>query len=405
MENSFTANAQEMTRNSIDEALRLKSNIIDIGHFVLAMLRNKSCTATQIISLYVDDLSDLKDEIEEELKKQNVSTVAVDNGTPPLSQEATRVLKFSYFESMQMKSKIIGTQHILSAIMKVDESPITKILHSYGLTIEKVHNFTSSEQNNIIPEIKDDIEILLPASKIFHKTKEKEDIDNPYLENVGKDLSKAAETGELDPIVGRDDVLERVAQILSRRKKNNPILVGEAGVGKSAIAEGLALKIASKEVPYTLLDKRIFTLDLASVVAGTKYRGQVEERLKGLINELEKNRNLILFIDEIHTMIGAGNAEGGLDASNIFKPALARGEIQCIGATTNAEYRKHFETDVALERRFQKVYIEPTSISETIHILNNIKGKYEQYHKVKYSDKAIEACVKLSDRYITEKFL
>lgn len=417
MESNFTENAQEVTRNSIDEALRLKSNIIDIGHFVLAMLRNKSCTATQIISVYVEDLSNLKDSIETEIKRQVFTSAVANTGNPPLSQDATRVLKLSYLESLAMRQNYIGTQHLLAAIMRIENSPIKNILELNGLTIERVRNFSSPKYPNKypIPEIKADIEIVLPqetevaSSSLKPKQKkdaqEEEESVNPYLENFGRDLSKAAEMGKLDPIVGREDVLERVAQILSRRKKNNPILVGEAGVGKSAIAEGLALKIARKDVPYTLMNKRIFTLDLAAVVAGTKYRGQFEERLKGLISELEKNRNLILFIDEIHTMIGAGNAEGSLDASNIFKPALARGEIQCIGATTNAEYRKHFETDTALERRFQKVYIEPTSIEETIHILNNIKSKYEEYHKVKYSDKAIDACVKLSERYISDKYL
>jgi ATP-dependent Clp protease ATP-binding subunit ClpC len=412
MESNFTENAQEVTRNSIDEALRLKSNIIDIGHFVLAMLRNKSCTATQIISVYVDDLSELKDEIEAEIKRQVFTSAVANTGNPPLSQDATRILKLSYLESLEMKTKIIGTQHLLAAIMRVEESPITKILENNGLSIEKVRKYSNPNYN--MSELKADIEIVIPQEPIIaspsksHTKKaeqEEEESNNPYLENFGRDLSKVAEMGLLDPIVGREDVLERVSQILSRRKKNNPILIGEAGVGKSAIAEGLALKIAKKDVPYTLMNKRIFTLDLASVVAGTKYRGQFEERLKGLIAELEKNKNLILFIDEIHTMIGAGNAEGSLDASNIFKPALARGEIQCIGATTNAEYRKHFEADAALERRFQKVYIEPTTVEETINILNNIKNKYEEYHKVKYSDKAVEACVKLSDRYITEKFL
>ena len=424
MGNNFTDNAKEVITNATNEAMRLQSSVIDTGHFILGMLRIKSCTASQILSSFIDNLSDFKDKVENIIKSSSYQATAVPNtGSTPLSTNATRVLQLAFLESVKKNFVKIGTDNILAGIMSLDDgNSVKELLKSYGLTHNDITNFNDANDK---PRFDTSIEIYmkgdapeellesLSAPMKFIKGEKKrknkniseEDNSIRYLSQFGKDLSLAAEKGQLDPVVGREDVIERVAQILSRRKKNNPILVGEAGVGKSAIAEGIALHIAKKKVPYTLSNKRIFTLDLASVVAGTKYRGQFEERLKGLIAELQKNPNLILFIDEIHTMIGAGNAEGGLDASNIFKPALARGEIQCIGATTNAEYRKYFESDSALERRFQKVLIEPTSIEQTIEILHNIKPYYEKFHKVKYSDEAVEACVRLTDRYVSDRYL
>lgn len=427
--NNFTDNAKNVITNATNEATRLKSPVIDTGHLILGILRIKSCLANRIIGKYVDDLSAFKDKIEEIIKNTATKADTVPNsGITPLSSTAARVLQLAFLEALAKHSPKTGTKHILAGILRLEQgNSIRDFLIENNINLDNVRNFDdrSSNHSRTLPTIEifmqgDDAELLdklsnlditnigpiPPARKKADKESEEDtEVSNRYLDNFGKDLSAAAERGELDPIVGRGDIIERVAQILSRRKKNNPILVGEAGVGKSAIAEGLAIRIAEKKVPYTLQNKRIFTLDLASVVAGTKYRGQFEERLKGLISELQRNPNLILFIDEIHTMIGAGNAEGGLDASNIFKPALARGEIQCIGATTNNEYRKYFESDAALERRFQKVQIEPTSIEETIEILNNIKSCYEKYHKVKYTNEAIEACVRLSDRYINDRFL
>jgi len=428
MNNNFTENAKNVITNATNEATRLKSPVIDTGHLILGILRIKSCRANRIIGKYVDDLSSFKDRIEEIIKNTTTNADVVPNsGVTPLSSTAARVLQLAFLEALSKHSPKTNTGHILAGILRLEQgNSIRDFLIDNNINLENVRNFDDRSKNSrplptieifmqgedtdIFDKLSNlDISAMNPTSSSHRKTdkdtEEDEDSANRYLDNFGKDLSLAAERGELDPIIGREDIIERVAQILSRRKKNNPILVGEAGVGKSAIAEGLAIRIAQKNVPYTLQNKRIFTLDLASVVAGTKYRGQFEERLKGLISELQRNPNLILFIDEIHTMIGAGNAEGGLDASNIFKPALARGEIQCIGATTNSEYRKYFESDAALERRFQKVQIEPTSVQETIEILNNIKSYYEKYHKVKYTNEAIEACVNLSDRYINDRFL
>lgn len=426
--NNYSENAQTVVNNCVNEALRMKSPVVDPGHLILAMLRIKSCTGTQIISHYVDDLNFFKDRIEEIIRQRHPSLVMEQRSSfVPLSEETTRVLSLSQLEAANKRENPVNTKHILSAILRLnEEDPLKRLFIDSELTAENINSYSTSDDEKkpeirglgifmqgsgmpeeLIEQINMGLSQLGDSKQRRKKTQKQDDGEenSRYLQNFGKDLSLAAEKGELDPIIGRDDVIERVAQILSRRKKNNPILVGEAGVGKSAIAEGLAMRIAQKKVPYTLLDKRIFTLDLASVVAGTKYRGQFEERLKGLIADLEKNPNLILFIDEIHTMIGAGNAEGGLDASNIFKPALARGEIQVIGATTNSEYRKYFESDAALERRFQKIQIEPTTVNQTIEILNNIKSYYEKYHKVKFTDEAIEACVRLSERYINERYL
>ncbi|MBP3254055.1 MAG: ATP-dependent Clp protease ATP-binding subunit [Bacteroidales bacterium] len=428
MNNNLTDYAKQVLTNGSNEALRLQSTAIDTGHLVLGMLRIKSCTATQIISKYVNDLSEFKDRVDNIIKSEDASSSSPVNQmtVTPMSNNAARVLQLAFLESLSRHHPKVGTRHLLAGILRLEPgNTIRDFLEQNNITLENIRNFETESDKRIQPDISTaSIEIYMQgdapellekfsgfssvgaSSKSRQSRKEtEEESQTRYLDNFGKDLSLAAEKGELDPIVGREDIIERVAQILSRRKKNNPILVGEAGVGKSAIAEGLALHIAQKKVPYTLAGKRIFTLDIASVVAGTKYRGQFEERLKGILNELQKNKDLILFIDEIHTMIGAGNAEGGLDASNILKPALARGEIQCIGATTNSEYRKYFEKDSALERRFQKVLIEPTTVEQTIEILHNIKDCYEQYHKVKYTDEAVKACVTFTDRYINDKFL
>ena len=428
MNNNFTDNAKEVITNATNEASRLQSPVVDTGHLILGMLRIKSCRANQIISKYVDDLYSFKDKVENLIKDEKfASNVVPNSGATPLSTNAARVLQLAFLESLSKHQSKVNTANILAGILRLEQgNSIRDLLIENTVNIDNVRDFDTQSSDS--PKISTSIEIFMQGDDpdmletlsgmsiaaigpLHSAVRERQEDNNEeesttrYLDNFGKDLSLAAEKGELDPVVGREDIIERVAQILSRRKKNNPILVGEAGVGKSAIAEGLAIHIAKKKVPYTLQNKRIFTLDLASVVAGTKYRGQFEERLKGLITELQKNPDLILFIDEIHTMIGAGNAEGGLDASNIFKPALARGEIQCIGATTVSEYRKYFESDSALERRFQKVQIEPTTVEQTIEILHNIKGYYESYHKVKYSDDAIKACVKLTDRYMNERFL
>ena len=421
MNNNFTKNAKDVISNGTDEAMRLKSSFIDTGHLILGMLRIKSCTAYQILHKYIPDLSEFKLQIEKSITNGNNNNgIIQDKNSLPLGTTTARVLQLAFLESISMHLPKVGTRHILAGILRLEKGNIIRdILYSFNLTLDDVRTFNNNIESR---EINTSIEIYMQgdASESFEKiitmskplssvnnnsNKNNSNTSNKYLNHFCRDLSLSAEKGELDTVVGRDDVIERVSQILSRRKKNNPILVGEAGVGKSAIAEGLALRIAKGNVPYTLINKRILMLDLASVVAGTKYRGQFEERLKGLISDLQKNKDVILFIDEIHTMIGAGNAEGGLDASNIFKPALARGEIQCIGATTNSEYRKYFESDSALERRFQKVLIEPTTVKQTIEILQKIKTYYEEFHKVKYSDKSIEACVYLTDRYISGRYL
>ncbi|MDD3724481.1 MAG: ATP-dependent Clp protease ATP-binding subunit, partial [Bacteroidales bacterium] len=377
--------------------------------------------------------------IEETIHKKELYSPINEDKDIPLLKQTERIIRLSFLEASLVKADAIGTEHILASILKEGNNIVANILYSHGLTYEIIHNWINKNNggdmslNNIYIE-KDEQEDEdgyeekqdgkdLQKENIFKKMLEEKLEQNatglqslsegmktkqtatPFLDNFGKNLSQMVEKGLIDPIIGRDKEMERIAQILTRRKKNNPILIGEPGVGKSAIAEGLAIRIFHQKVPYTLLKKTIYTLDMASVVAGTKYRGQFEERLKGLIGELEKNKDIILFIDEIHTIVGAGNASGALDASNIFKPALARGEIQCIGATTLNEYRKNIETDGALERRFQKVMIEPTTFDETITILNNIKSKYEEHHKVIYSQEAIIACVKYSERYINDRLL
>jgi ATP-dependent Clp protease ATP-binding subunit ClpC len=372
----------------------------------MGMTRLTDGTAIKIFREFQLDLSAMRKEIETILLKSAVD-YPVQNTNIPLLKQAERIIKMTYLEAKQFKSAIIGTEHLLLSILREDNSVASSILNKYGLIYDNVKDEYEA--------IKDDTS--LPRAEFpggqdeegesFSSQRKSADPKSktPVLDNFGRDLTKMAEIGKLDPIVGREKEIERVSQILSRRKKNNPILIGEPGVGKSAIAEGLALRIVQRKVSRVLFNKRIISLDLASLVAGTKYRGQFEERMKAVMAEIEKNPDIILFIDEIHTIIGAGGASGSLDASNMFKPALARGEMQAIGATTLDEYRQYIEKDGALERRFQKVLIEPTTIDETIQILNNIKERYEDHHSVTYTDEALAACVKLTERYITDRHL
>ncbi len=434
MDAKLTQHAKNVIKAGSDEAMRLRSDFFGVEHLFLGIVREKECKAMQILSEFNIDAQAIKKEIEQTIQQQEAFRTINQEKDVPLLKQTERVVKLSFLEATELGVEEIGTEHFLAAILKEGNNLVSNILFGNGLTYDIIHTWikNSIENNDEEDEFdfddkKSDSNPFNESDSIFEQEDEEEDsvfgkkiplkqsnkVSNfktekkptPFLDNFGKNLSQQAEFGLIDPIVGREKEMERIAQILSRRKKNNPILIGEPGVGKSAIAEGLALRIAAKDVPYTLFKKKIYTLDLASVVAGTKYRGQFEERLKGLISELEKNPDIILFIDEIHTIVGAGNASGSLDASNIFKPALARGEIQCIGATTLNEYRKNIESDGALERRFQKVMIEPTTQEETLTILKNIKFKYEQHHKVTYSDEALEACVKLSDRYINDRQL
>lgn len=439
MDAKFTLHAKNVIKISSNEALRLNSDFLGAEHLFLAMVREQNCKAMQILGDFGIESTLVKKEIEETIHKKELYSPINEDKDIPLLKQTERIIRLSFLEASLVKADAIGTEHILASILKEGNNIVANILYSHGLTYEIIHNWINKNNggdmslNNIYIE-KDEQEDEdgyeekqdgkdLQKENIFKKMLEEKLEQNatglqslsegmktkqtatPFLDNFGKNLSQMVEKGLIDPIIGRDKEMERIAQILTRRKKNNPILIGEPGVGKSAIAEGLAIRIFHQKVPYTLLKKTIYTLDMASVVAGTKYRGQFEERLKGLIGELEKNKDIILFIDEIHTIVGAGNASGALDASNIFKPALARGEIQCIGATTLNEYRKNIETDGALERRFQKVMIEPTTYDETITILNNIKSKYEEHHKVIYSQEAIIACVKYSERYINDRLL
>ena len=407
MEAKFSPRVKDVISYSREEALRLGNDFISVEHILLGIIREGEGSAIRLLASFNLDFKSIKSEIELGLKKN--APISIDSAINiPLVKQAEKVLKKSFLEAKLYKSADIGTQHLLLSILKEEDCVATTILNKYGV---------------IYDIIKDEIELMMKDEKLpraeFPGSSDEES-DNfgaaqrktadpksktPVLDNFGRDLTKMAESGRLDPIVGREKEIERVSQILSRRKKNNPILIGEPGVGKSAIAEGLALRIVQRKVSRILFNKRIISLDLASLVAGTKYRGQFEERMKAVMAEIEKNPDIILFIDEIHTIIGAGGASGSLDASNMFKPALARGEMQVIGATTLDEYRQYIEKDGALERRFQKVLIEPTTVEETIQILNNIKEKYEDHHMVNYTTEAIAACVKLTDRYISDRHL
>ena len=406
MEAKFSPRVRDVLSYSREEALRLGNDFIGVEHFLLGILREGEGRAIHILKGFHLDLAQLKQEIESKLiQTARVSGSGKENIS--LVKQAERLLKITYLQSKLFKSPHIGTEHLLLSMLKDDDSVVCRILEKHGINYDTV----KVEINDMLDEN------TTPRAEMSSSSEEEDQTfgaqrkptdpksKTPVLDNFGRDLTKMAEAGKLDPIVGREKEIERVSQILSRRKKNNPILIGEPGVGKSAIAEGLALRIVQRKVSRVLFSKRIISLDLASLVAGTKYRGQFEERMKAVMAEIEKNPDIILFIDEIHTIIGAGGASGSLDASNMFKPALARGEMQAIGATTLDEYRQYIEKDGALERRFQKVLIEPTSIDETIQILNNIKERYEDHHMVTYTPEAIAACVKLTERYITDRHL
>jgi len=409
MEAKFSPQVKDVISFSREEALRLGHDYIGAEHLLLGLIREGDGMAIKILKSLGVDTSKLRRSIEDSVR--GTSSVTVNLGNIPLTKQAEKVLKITYLEAKIFKSDLIGTEHLLLSILRDDDNIASQILLQYNVNYEifkqevevNKNGFKDETQNSASTGGDEDYR----EEESFSSPKKVSDIKSktPVLDNFGRDLTKAAEEGRLDPIVGREKEIERVSQILSRRKKNNPILIGEPGVGKSAIAEGLALRIVQRKVSRVLFNKRVVTLDLASLVAGTKYRGQFEERMKAVMNDLEKSTDVILFIDEIHTIVGAGGASGSLDASNMFKPALARGEIQCIGATTLDEYRQYIEKDGALDRRFQKVMIEPATPDETIEILNRIKEKYEDHHGVTYTDEAINACVALTSRYITDRFL
>ncbi|WP_194776765.1 ATP-dependent Clp protease ATP-binding subunit [Pararhodonellum marinum] len=412
MEAKFSNRVKEVISLSREEALRLGHDYIGTEHLLLGMIREGEGVAVSILKKLGVPLDELRNSVERAVKgtaNHNVKNLA----NIPLTRQSEKVLKITYLEAKIFKSQLIGTEHLLLSILRDEDNIATQILNKFDTNYDSVKEmleFQTDQTPRSGPEADDADE---EGSKLFGSSGSSgsaskttpEKSRTPVLDNFGRDLTRMAEDDKLDPIIGREKEIERVAQILSRRKKNNPILIGEPGVGKTAIAEGLALRIIQKKVSRVLFNKRVVTLDLASLVAGTKYRGQFEERMKAVMNELEKSPNVILFIDELHTIVGAGGASGSLDASNMFKPALARGEIQCIGATTLDEYRQYIEKDGALARRFQMVMVDATSPEETIQILNNIKDKYEDHHNVIYTDEAIDACVKLSDRYISDRFL
>ncbi len=417
MDDNFSPRVKDVITYSKEEALRLGHDFIGTEHLMLGILRDGNGKAINILNSLFVDLDHLRKKVEILSPANPAIDISNDKKNLHLTRQAERALKTTFLEAKVFQSSSISTAHLLLCILRNENDPTTKLLNKlkidYDTAKEQYLNMTPSEdefienlpRNESYNEDSGQYDSLKDSSFSGAANKSNKKSKTPVLDNFGRDLTEMAEEGKLDPVVGREKEIERVSQILSRRKKNNPLLIGEPGVGKSAIAEGLALRIIQKKVSRILFNKRVVTLDLASLVAGTKYRGQFEERMKAVMNELEKNDDIILFIDEIHTIVGAGGATGSLDASNMFKPALARGEIQCIGATTLDEYRQYIEKDGALERRFQKVIVEPTSVEETITILNNIKNKYEDHHNVTYSQEAIEACVKLTNRYMSERFL
>lgn len=405
MEAKFSPRVKEVIQFSREEAIRLGHGYIGTEHLLLGIIREGEGKALVHLKAMGIDFLRLKKSVEDSIR--DTASKNTNLGNIPLTKQAEKALKITYLEAKIFKADIIGTEHLLLSILREEDNIASSMLNQYGVDYDV---FKGAIENNN-PEIK--AEMSTDSPEDFYK-EEKKSADakrvkgkskTPVLDNFGRDLTKLAEQDKLDPIVGREKEIERVSQILSRRKKNNPVLIGEPGVGKTAIAEGLALRITQRKVSRVLFNKRVVTLDLASLVAGTKYRGQFEERMKAVMNELEKSKDVILFIDEIHTIVGAGGASGSLDASNMFKPALARGEVQCVGATTLDEYRQYIEKDGALERRFQSVMVEPTTPDETIQILRNIKTKYEDHHAVNYTDEAIEAAVKMSVRYITDRHL
>jgi ATP-dependent Clp protease ATP-binding subunit ClpC len=414
--NRFSPKVKEIISHSREEALKFGHDYIGTEHLLLGVLKEPTSLAVRVLESLNVDSDQLSVAVEKSIN-QNTNTLptSYNIGNLPLTKQAEKVLKVTFLEAKLLKSDLIGTEHILLSVLKHKDNLAARVLLQFNVSYDVFKTELEFVGSEINPEITSD----LPGGEFEDEEESTSGGDSgsqsrgrgkgkshtPVLDNFGRDISKLAEEDKLDPIIGREVEIERVSQILSRRKKNNPILIGEPGVGKTAVVEGLALRIYQRKVSRTLFNKRIVMLDLAALVAGTKYRGQFEERMKAIMTELEKSRDVILFIDEIHTIVGAGGATGSLDASNIFKPALARGELQCIGASTLDEYRQYIEKDGALDRRFQKVVIDPPSPEEAIHILNNIKEKYEEFHHVEYSDDAIEACVKLSDRYISDRFL
>jgi len=420
MSNEFTQQVSDIVVYGKEEANRLQNDHIEPGHLLLGILRDGECKAAEILKSFYLDLKGIKNELEIQLREKSIQENYSQDIT--FSEEASKILTLSKLEAKLMNNEKVDTPHILLAIMRDNQNNAYKILEKNDVTYEKIIDRLKQEEAPFDGlDFNDDEEeegigrrgnadknndgFGSSANRQTTQTEQKQaEGGTPYLDNYGIDLTKAAEGGKLDPVVGREKEIERIAQILSRRKKNNPILIGEPGVGKSAIAEGLALRIVEKRVSRALFGKRIVSLDMTAVVAGTKYRGQFEERIRAILTEVKKHPDVILFIDEIHTIVGAGSAAGSMDAANMLKPALARGEIQCIGATTLDEYRKNIEKDGALERRFQKVLVEPTSPEETLQILRNIKDKYEEHHNVTYTDEALEACVRLTDRYVTDRY-
>ncbi|WP_289199581.1 ATP-dependent Clp protease ATP-binding subunit [Bacteroides acidifaciens] len=415
MNNQFTQRVSDIITYSKEEANRLRNCYIGPEHLLLGLIREGGGKAIEILFNLQINLQDIKDQLENILKEDVEDDTDYDEDIN-FNGQASKVLKLCILEAKLMRNIAADTEHILLAIMKVKDNAAFDVLESSGVTYEKIKltlqpdthaglGFSEDEDEDEDEDIRQNPSSnkSSAAQQQARPAQKKPTNDTPVLDNFGTDMTRAAEEGKLDPVVGRVKEIERLAQILSRRKKNNPILIGEPGVGKSAIVEGLALRIVEKKVSRILFDKRVIALDMTAVVAGTKYRGQFEERIRSILNELKKNPNIILFIDEIHTIVGAGSAAGSMDAANMLKPALARGEIQCIGATTLNEYRQNIEKDGALERRFQKVIVEPTTVEETLQILKNIKDKYEDHHNVNYTDAALEACVKLTDRYITDR--
>jgi ATP-dependent Clp protease ATP-binding subunit ClpC len=424
MDNNFSAQVKEIIAFSREEALRLGNDFIGTEHLLLGLIRDGENTAMRVLKQFNVDLYELRKEVELAVKDKIGKTIANINSLP-LTKQAEKVIRVTVLEAKALKSPLVESEHLMLSILKNKENAATQILMQYDVDYDSFRNELGMVRSNegtgtakaeFTDDNDDDFEEEQRKGGYGQQgagrsgTGKQQQPNGPksktpVLDNFGRDITKIAEQGNLDPIVGREEEIERVSQILSRRKKNNPILIGEPGVGKTAIVEGLALRIIQRKVSRVLFDKRVISLDLAALVAGTKYRGQFEERMKAIMNELEKNRDVILFIDEIHTIVGAGGASGSLDASNIFKPALARGELQCIGASTLDEYRQYIEKDGALDRRFQKVLVEEPTVDETIQILHNIKSKYEDFHNVTYSDDAIESSVKLSDRYMTDRLL
>lgn len=420
MDENFSPRVKDVISYSKEEAIRLGHDYIGTEHLMLGLIREGEGSAIKILEDLGVDVASFRRQIEA-ISAPNVSGQVSTKKHLPLTRQAEKALKTTFLEAKLFGSSTIRTSHLLLCILRNDDDPVSRILRKYDIDYDSVKveyqsmfdgEWDQSKSPRSESSYRDEDDEFAGSGNeggrfggSVNKPKGEGKTKTPVLDNFGRDLTKMAEEGKLDPVVGREKEIERVSQILSRRKKNNPLLIGDPGVGKSAIAEGLALRITKRKVSRVLFDKRVVSLDLASLVAGTKYRGQFEERMKALMNELEKNDDIILFIDELHTIVGAGGATGSLDASNMFKPALARGEIQCVGATTLDEYRQHIEKDGALERRFQKVMVDPTNPEETLQILNNIKDRYEEHHNVNYTEDALKACVALTARYVTDRHL